>query len=48
MEADLNEAAEDLDDPCQLLDFTKLRAADWKTLMLRNTQKPPPLLPQVY
>lgn len=46
-ENDTEEFTEELDDPCELMQFKKLRTVDWKTLILKSEAKPPPLLPQV-
>uniref|UniRef100_A0A915PNM2 Condensin-2 complex subunit H2 n=1 Tax=Setaria digitata TaxID=48799 RepID=A0A915PNM2_9BILA len=46
-EDDVDEVAQQLDDPCELIQFTNLKSSDWKTLTLRNEAKPPTLLPQI-
>uniref|UniRef100_A0A0R3RVE6 Condensin-2 complex subunit H2 n=1 Tax=Elaeophora elaphi TaxID=1147741 RepID=A0A0R3RVE6_9BILA len=47
VEDDVDEFAQEPDDPCELLQFTNLRTVDWKTLMLKSEAKPPPLLAQM-
>ncbi|CAG9530303.1 unnamed protein product [Cercopithifilaria johnstoni] len=47
VEDDVDEFIQEPDDPCELIQFTNLRAVDWKTLMLKSEAKPPPLLAQI-
>ncbi|KAL3989358.1 hypothetical protein ACH3XW_27345 [Acanthocheilonema viteae] len=47
VEDDVDEYSQEPDDPCELIQFTNVRTVDWKTLMLKNEAKPPPLLAQI-
>ncbi|VDN45771.1 unnamed protein product [Gongylonema pulchrum] len=47
VQSDLHEVVESLDDPCELIDFTNYKPANWRSLQLKNPQKSPSFLPQV-
>ncbi|VDK75074.1 unnamed protein product [Litomosoides sigmodontis] len=47
IEDDVSEFNQEPNDPCELMQFTNLRIADWKTFMLKSQTKPLPLLAQI-